>query len=423
MKESFEDLNVRSMDDPKKEGSGQTLESLGAILREEREAQGFTLSYLADKTKIRQAYLEVIESGTMEGFYGTVYKRGFVKCYLDTLGRLDLWPAYDRLLKDEKRRVEPLSTPPLGEFTPPAKGFRKGSRRSIFVLLVAVIFAAGWYVWSNREILHDEVARIQQEQLEIAQKAKEDKEKEDEEAKLAAEAAQKEAALNSAASGDESSDVPLPLILAPVSGETDKPVLSISALKDSWIRITKEGERIFGGTLKSGQDAQIAATGRIHVIYGRPETLKVRWNGKDSDPAKEGAGPIHFLYSPDGSSRVVSPQDAEKLWIEAVSVDEEAPQPKQAEVASGPSVLVIKAVKGDCWLKATSGGKTFYSGTMRKGGETSIELKEDVRVVFGNPSALSITVDGKDVGYVGNPGRISRTIYSPDGSKKEAPKE
>lgn len=422
MKYSIDDIDVTTSERYGLEGD-ISLQSLGAIIREEREAKELTVDYMADKTKIRQAYLESIELGTMEGFHGNVYKRGFVKCYLESLDMMDLWPYYDGILKDSAPKVDTASsaTPPLGDFTPPTKGFRKGSRKTIFVLLLAVIAASGWYIWSNKDVLKGEVERIQEEQLEIAQKVKEQKAKEEEE-RLAAEAAAAEA-LRLAASEDQDVAMAVPQLAdLPVSGDNGKPVLVIAAAKDSWIRITKEGERIFGGTLKAGQEAKVEADGRIHVIYGRPETLKVHWNGSQIDPSTEGPGPVHFLYTSKGDYSAISPQDAEALWAQAPLPEEAIEEPPVEEEKAGPSMMVIKAVKGDCWLKATSGNKTHYAGTLKRGNEASMELSEPIHVVFGNPSAISVTVDGKEVGYAGTPGQVARTIYGIDGSVKAAPR-
>lgn len=418
MSHSFDDFDVTVSDRYELEG-GVSLQSLGAIIREEREANGLTIDYMADKTKIRQAYLEGIESGTMEGFHGNVYKRGFVKCYLESLDMMDLWPYYDDLLKDRPSRVEPEPASALGDFTPPTRGFRKGSRKTVFVLLFAVIAASGWYIWSNRDVLKGEVVRIQEEQMELAQKAKEQKAREEEE-RLAAEAAAAEA-LRLVASEDQKMAVPS-LANVPASGDSGKPILSIMAVKDSWIRVTKEGDRIFGGTLKAGQEAKVEADGRILVIYGRPETLKVLWNGAEIDPSTEGPGPIYFLYTSDGKHSVISPQDAEALWAQAPIPVEEL-EPPVEEKKPGPSLMVIKAVKGDCWLKATSGNKTHYAGTLKRGSETSMELSEPIHVTFGNPSAVSVTIDGKEVGYAGTPGQVARAIYDTDGSVKAAPRQ
>ncbi len=420
MRDSFDEFDSAVSDRGDIHGE-VSLQSLGSIVKEEREAKGLTIDYMADKTKIRQAYLIGIESGAMEGFHGNVYKRGFVKCYLESLDMADLWPYYDGLLKDGPSKVDLDSTPPLGDFTPPTKGFRKGSRKTVFALLFAVIAASGWYIWSNRDVLKTEVVRIQEEQMEMAQKAKEQKAKEEQE-RLEAEAAE---AARLVVSQDSSVVAAVPEASnIVVSGDEGKPVLSVTAIKDSWVRITREGERIFGGTLKVGQDVKVEATGRIHVIYGRPETLKVAWNGAEIDPSKEGPGPVHFLYSSDGKYSAISAQDAEALWAQApISGDLMPEETPVAEVKAGPPVMIIKAIKGDCWLKATSGGKTHYAGTLKKGSEASMDLSSPVHVVFGNPSAVSVFVDGKNVGYAGTPGQVARTIYGTDGSVKAAPKQ
>lgn len=117
MKDSFDDFDSvpSERDDVNEE---VTLQSLGAIIKEEREDRSLTIDYMADKTKIRQSYLEGIESGAMDGFHGNVYKRGFVKCYLDSMGMMELWPYYDDLLKEHPTKIDLEGHPSPGGFYP-----------------------------------------------------------------------------------------------------------------------------------------------------------------------------------------------------------------------------------------------------------------------------------------------------------------
>lgn len=419
MNESFDDVREPDRFDDVKSDNNESLASLGDRLREERNRQGFTLDYVADETKIRKSYLESIELGEMDVFNGNVYRRGFVKKYLGFLGRMDLWKSYDSILVENVSDKKPDPQPALGDFTPPARGFRKGSRKGVFLLLMAVIISAGWYVWSNREGLHDEVVRIQEEKVA-------EQEKREEEAKLLA-ARQREIAAASAdlASSDISevalagASVDSAVSSSPASVESESPILAIKALKDSWIRITREGERVFGGTLKAGATSEVEATGLIHVIYGRPETLSVSWNGKRVDPSTEGAGPVHFVYSSDGTQKAITSDEAEALWKEPSQPVSAEKVDKEEKPAPGPKKLLIRASKGDCWIKATRDGKTVYVGTLKKGDQREMDLTSSIKVTFGNPTAVAVSLDGKDAGRPGTPGRVGRIVYETDGSVRD----
>ncbi|PIE55510.1 MAG: hypothetical protein CSA35_00480 [Dethiosulfovibrio peptidovorans] len=409
---------------PKEIGSVKSLslESLGSEIRKAREAHELTLDYVADETKIRKQYLEQIESGRIDGFHGEVYCRGFVKKYLSLLGCMDLWPEYDRLLKGTpKPKPVAESVLPLGDFTPPARGFRKGSHKGVFLLLLAVIIAVGWYLWSNRVDLYEEVFRIQQEQVQRVEEEKGLKSKGTPKTISAQ-------SLTGAVSQDAvvSEEIKTREVVA-LSNllSADIPTLTVTAVKDSWIRITREGKRVFSRTLKAGETSQVEASGRLHVIYGRPEFLKVWWNGQGIDPSEEGVGPVHFLYSPDGSSRAISSAEADDLWIEKTgeqmpnrrrAAEEEKKDEKQEQ--QDPTRLIIKASKADCWIKATRGAKVLYVGTLRKGNETELLVSEDVKVVFGNPTGVTVLVNNVDVGRPGIPGQVGRVVYRPDGSSE-----
>ena len=62
------------------------MKELGAFLRQTREEKQVTLEELAEKTKIRKAYLEAIEGGDHDVLPDEVYVRGFLRIYAKVLG-------------------------------------------------------------------------------------------------------------------------------------------------------------------------------------------------------------------------------------------------------------------------------------------------------------------------------------------------
>lgn len=61
-------------------------ETLGNILRSTREAQGFSLEYMADITRVRRSYLEALEEAAYDRLPSRAFSIGFVKAYAKALG-------------------------------------------------------------------------------------------------------------------------------------------------------------------------------------------------------------------------------------------------------------------------------------------------------------------------------------------------
>ena len=52
---------------------------LGDALRERREHKGVTMQQAAEDTRIREKFLQAIESGDYQSLPGTVYTKGFLR--------------------------------------------------------------------------------------------------------------------------------------------------------------------------------------------------------------------------------------------------------------------------------------------------------------------------------------------------------
>ena len=59
---------------------------LGDALREQRERKGVTMQQAAEDTRIREKFLQAIESGDYQSLPGTVYTKGFLRNYAQYLG-------------------------------------------------------------------------------------------------------------------------------------------------------------------------------------------------------------------------------------------------------------------------------------------------------------------------------------------------
>lgn len=61
-------------------------ETLAGVLRGTREAQGFSLDYMADITRVKRSYLEALEEAAYDRLPSRAFSIGFVKAYAKALG-------------------------------------------------------------------------------------------------------------------------------------------------------------------------------------------------------------------------------------------------------------------------------------------------------------------------------------------------
>jgi cytoskeleton protein RodZ len=80
-------------------------------------------------------------------------------------------------------------------------------------------------------------------------------------------------------------------------------------------------------------------------------------------------------------------------------------------VEVSPGKLVLR-LEGRSWLRVTQGEKSLYEGIPEVGAELSFDLPVEVR--SGNPGAVRVFLDGKDLGPLGEPGKpLTRRFEAP----------
>jgi cytoskeleton protein RodZ len=84
-------------------------QSIGSILKEERQRQGLDIRAIEEHTKIRTKYLRALENEDWHVLPGPAYVRGFLRAYAETVG-LDA----DALVDEYRSRVEGEESQPFG---------------------------------------------------------------------------------------------------------------------------------------------------------------------------------------------------------------------------------------------------------------------------------------------------------------------
>lgn len=141
------------------------MQTLGALLRERREAMGVSLAEVEVATRIRQKYLSALESEEWHMLPGEVVGRGFLRNYADYLG-LDAQEIMERRrATTDMGMTQALSTTSAGAPLPPERevdyrpkevelkdegdGIQRGEIRLTPILgIIAVALAVGLGIWA-----------------------------------------------------------------------------------------------------------------------------------------------------------------------------------------------------------------------------------------------------------------------------------
>ena len=140
-----------------------------------------------------------------------------------------------------------------------------------------------------------------------------------------------------------------------------------------------------------------------------------------------GIGLISFLQRPQSApSTVADPTTSPSSTPSGGSTPTTAPstQPSTSPstattppdvVAAADGVTVKLATTGRAsWMRITnSGGKTLYEGTLTQGQTKTFTDKTKVKLLIGNAGAVSLNVNGRDLGAPGSDGQVIKVEFVP----------
>jgi cytoskeleton protein RodZ len=127
---------------------GASPKSIGADLRAAREARGESTADVAHQLRLRESYIDAIETGNFDALPGVTYAIGFLRSYARYL-RLDA----DDLIQRFKEEVSDIPPPADLAFLEPVSESRvpRGGLVGLAILL-AVAAYGGWYYLSTRDM-------------------------------------------------------------------------------------------------------------------------------------------------------------------------------------------------------------------------------------------------------------------------------
>ncbi|HEY8426301.1 MAG TPA: RodZ domain-containing protein [Limnochordales bacterium] len=328
--------------------------SLGAMLRQAREARGLSLQAVSERTRVRLPFLEALEEGRYEALPGPVYTRGFLKLYAQAVG-LDparVLAAWEQELPKVVRPEPVESKPPRRERALPwwmpdpllrAMEPRERVRAAVSATLVVVVAAvAGTWLLST-------------------------------------------------ATRPRTSDVvrtPVPLQALP-SAETPEPpllALGVSGHDEAPSEPPAGAAPTEGaGAAPETRTTSPAPTGPPSAEPGRDEPVR---------PASAGAA--------SRSSPAVATPPAS-----AVS---SSPRPREAQVPArspvvaeptGAGVEVVAVVRQAGWLEAYVDGQRVFSGTAEAGDTLRWRGQQLVSLRLSRAEGVELVVDGRPLGPAG----------------------
>jgi cytoskeletal protein RodZ len=117
----------------------------GSVLRQARERRQISLAEVAERTKVPQWSLQLIEAGKLDDLPGDVFVRGFIRSYARSVGIGESEPLnlFEEALAARRRAEEALAAIPSAQAVEgtddDAHGPRRGIGIAVFVIIVLLI--------------------------------------------------------------------------------------------------------------------------------------------------------------------------------------------------------------------------------------------------------------------------------------------
>lgn len=290
------------------------MQSLGMRLRQAREKRQIPLAQIAEETKISARYLEALEADDLSKLPGEFFYRAFVRQYSGYLG-LDP-EAIDRDINvvSSKPVIEEgvptastvLHDPQIDALKEtlrdkPLRDAQDDGMSKAWLGFAALVILAcgGYFAWKNFTPGADPAPSAQAEPIQTppVQTASAPANPPPTQTESTTPAPSETPAKSETIAKSETL-VATPPPSSPAPAGAGQFNLTLVAKEMTWIRITADGTKVFGGTIDAGQQRTINAKD-AEVIVGNAGTLDVIYNGK---PLQYGAkGEVKtLLFNPEG---------------------------------------------------------------------------------------------------------------------------
>jgi cytoskeleton protein RodZ len=338
----------------------------GSLLRNHRLRAGLDLAEVARRSRIRQPFLEAVESGHFEALPAPVYALGFVRSYAEQLG-LD---AEEIVRRFKSEVANPGGRAPLHFPSPIAAeaGTPKGA-----VLLLGTIIALGayaaWYLTSSHRIEMAEVVSPVPERLERL--------------------------LNEDAAAPAGSSTPVDRTVAPNSPSKVPAATHSVPTRETQIATSSAG----------GSAAEGAGPGATEPVLPVLRSVPSPGDTATRDltaPSGKVAGPLETASAP-------GEQTGRQSGVTAMAAEPLDGIGPSASDAAGRIVLKAKA---DSWVEVRDpeSNATLIARLLKTGDVYRIPDKRGLKLLTGNAGGLVVMVDGQLAPPLGKDGAVRRGV-------------
>jgi cytoskeleton protein RodZ len=118
-----------------------------------------------------------------------------------------------------------------------------------------------------------------------------------------------------------------------------------------------------------------------------------------------------------------SPEPASQPRPPTAVTPEPTPTPTPLSASPTPVAPAFDGVnltltfESDSWVRVIADGEKLYEQVVAEGMELSFEGLENVLVRFGNAGGVRVTLNGEDLGVVGQSGQVEERNYTADGAR------
>lgn len=270
--------------------------SVGDTLRRTREAQGLSISEVANALKLNARQIEALESGRFAQLPGLAFTRGFLRNYARLL-KIDAAPLLAGLQAPDAG--EPMELAPAsnahGDMPQVGRGrFRRSVIPGVLAALVLFgIVVAGWYYDTLRKKPAEELA-LPAPDVQQGVAEGEPASVRPPPAEPAPKAAEAPAAPAPAPAAPAAAGVPVPLSptvteSAPVNpaapaAEAGRDRLVFQFAQDAWVEVKdKSGKVVFSRLGKAGSEETFDISAPVSLVIGNARNVKLQRNGTAVD--------------------------------------------------------------------------------------------------------------------------------------------
>ena len=237
------------------------MQTVGEMLRDERERKGLTLKEVEIATNIRPLYLNAIEEGTYSVLPGEAYVKGFIRNYANALGlngseyvelyRKGQEPATSITSVESAVVKATVSSAPPTATEPSMSGGSKPSKGFLLVCVVLVLAGGIWWVMSDGL----KESPVPQNQAPLQ--------------------AQQQPAPPSVSQQQQAPPQAIPI--KPVG----KPVVIVAKfINRSWVQVIADEKQVYQGIPQIGEVLTWQAEQKIAVKVGNAGAVEVTHNGQ-----------------------------------------------------------------------------------------------------------------------------------------------